>query len=255
MSGDGTLRDKDGYVYRERWPGHPEPVWDTSAQAQKRDRVDLEAHPASRLPNGTPLYRPLEPTPTSRAPSSTADIEGCVAIALFLALFAVGLVGVVILATPLIAPVLMAETESARNRRDMEMVRARQPWAVAAAITAIPVVLLVAGAMAYALFSLFLGFANSETPSLTRALLHLVALGSASVAFLLLSVTGLAPTTIVFLNHKESGFRQSGKRVHATLLRRLKWTIGLLAAATILVVLLVLAIAVLAALVSSPTRA
>ena len=264
MSDDNdTLRDRDGYVYERNWAGQYEKKWDVRRQDYARDKVELEYQPSEHAPDGTPLYRGREITPSSPSeipPSSpnsdSASCEVIMGAIVFVAFVLIPLCGVVIKVTtifigvviapiPIIAPVLLASIESARKRGNLVKVEKWEPWGVVACLMAVLVVLGIAVVIGLGLFLRVAGLAQDKTSSILTGFIYLSAFAVGLVAFALSFITGISPTAVVYLRNKEAQLRTSGKAVTATRVRRLNWAIGITAAGTVALIAIGVAVVII----------
>jgi hypothetical protein len=103
---------------------------------------------------------------------------------------------------------------------------------------AILVVLGIAGIIGLVIFSAVASFAQNTTNQIIAGLIYVFAVGVALVTTVLLAITGIAPTAIVYLRQKETQLRASGKPTVATRFRQLAWGVGITAGGTVGLVVL-----------------
>ncbi|NUM47937.1 MAG: hypothetical protein HUU38_24795 [Anaerolineales bacterium] len=234
MSNDDSMRDKDGYLY-EKNQGQYDKKWDFWSQDYARDKAETERQRSDYSWNGTPLYRPHQDTPSSSKPSSSA--EGFLYLIIALIVIAMMLFWVIILATPILAPILQITSESALKRGDLPTFRKLKTWADIAGIIAALVVIGIAGLIGIEAFQLFYDSISKTLNVPPHGLLPYIVLIPSIVfgliVFALSSITGYSPTAIVFLRGKEVKVRATGKTTTAIAIRRLNWIIGLIAIGTL----------------------
>ncbi|MEA4908424.1 MAG: hypothetical protein VB089_12430 [Anaerolineaceae bacterium] len=232
MSNDNDiLRDKDGYIYEKNWAGQYERKWDSWRQDYARDRAELEYQPSEHSWDGTGLYRQRE-TPSSSS-SSTSDGEMALALIAFVVFLAISLIGVVIAATPIIAPILLETIENARKQGNLTKVKKLEPWGVLACLMAVLVVLGIACMIGFRILSVIAEFAQNNNSSISTMLIYFLAIATCLVAIALSFTTGISPTAIIYLLHKEAQLQSSGKSIAATRVRRLYRGIGIVAVGTL----------------------
>lgn len=111
------------------------------------------------------------------------------------------------------------------------------------------VVIVTALMIGVSLFALTASLVENEAPLALEGLTYVIAtavgLGSAALSL----VTGVSPTAIVYLRHKEVRLRALGKTAAASRIRCANWLIGVIAATT---VLLTVAIAVVVGVTAAP---
>lgn len=250
MSGQNdSLVDKDGVVHEKGWDGqyHPKqglfgPERDTNWTGQANVERDWLGNPReerdwlgrpTQSASGKTLYRR---SGGSSGGSSTSSGEALLYLILAVAMLAVGLIGIAIVATPILAPILLTTTENARKNGNMTEFKKWQLWGAVASLMAILVVLGIAGMIAFGFYSGITGFAqNTNSSIILDGFIYLLAITVGLITFVLLFVTGISPTAAVYLRNKEKELRTMGKEVTATRIRRLNWAICMTAIGTVII--------------------
>ena len=224
------------------WTGQPKVEHDWLGRPQEdRDWLGRPTQSSS----GETLYR--RSGGGSSSSSSTSGAEALLVLILAVAVLAVGLIGVVIVATPIIAPILLTTAESAKKRGDMVEFKKWENWGTAASVIGLLVVIVIAGAIGITLFGIVVSLAQNTTSSALVGLAYVLAVAVGLGATALSLVTGISPTAIVYLRHKEAQLRTAGKTATAVRVRRLNWAIGIVAAITVgLALIIVVVLAVIA---------
>ncbi len=249
---DGTLVDQDGVVHERGWDGQyrPRQGWlgpqrDTGWTGQPNVERDWLGRPQEardwlgrpvRSRSGETLYRRAGDSGGSTGASGAGAV---LTLIVMVAVLITGLIGIVLVATPIIAPVLLAITESAGKRNDLAAVKKWQPWATISSIVALLVVLGIAGLMALAPLYGVVALAQNSDLANVSARAFVLATAAGLVIFPLAFVTGISPTAVVYLRGKEAEAQASGRLATATRLRRLKRAIGITAAVIVAVVVMV----------------
>ena len=146
------------------------------------------------------------------------------------------LIGIVILVTPILAPIFMSSAENAKKRRDKSDFDKWNTYAVIATIVAILVVLGIAGSICMSAFSTVNNsilhlFKTAPTGVLAWSIL-LVSVVFALATFILLFITGIAPTAVVYLRYKENHLKKIGNAITAKRIRYTNWAIVIIALGT-----------------------
>lgn len=260
MSGNGdTLIDQRGVVHEKGWhgqyvpkPGVLGPERDTTWTGRPNARRDGLGKPEQeqdwlgrpvRSTDGEILHRRAG-TGGSAAASSASSTAGLLSLVLAAAALGLALTGVVIVTTPIIAPFLLAKAERARARDDLGQLKKWRNWATATSILGLLVVIVIAAATGISVSALAVSLIEGQdlpaSESLTYLIAALLGLGSAALS----SITGMSPTAMVYLHHKAARFRASGKPAAAARTRLLSWAMGIIAAITVITVLVAVAITV-----------
>lgn len=146
-------------------------------------------------------------------------------------------IGIVILVTPILAPIFMSSAENAKKRRDKSDFDKWNTYSVIAGIGALLVVFGIAGSISMSAFSTVNTSISHLFKTVPTGLLAwsiiLISMVFALATFVLLFITGIAPTAVVYLRHKESHLQKIGKITTAKRIRYTNWTIVLIALGTV----------------------
>jgi len=146
-------------------------------------------------------------------------------------------IGIIIAATPILAPIFLSSAENAKKRRDKSEYNKWNNYAVIASIVAILVVLGIAGAIsmsAYSTLNNSITSLLSTTPTGFLAwIILLFSVAFALVTFVFLFITGIAPTAVVYLRHKQNYLQKMGKTTIAKRIRYTNWAIVFIALGTV----------------------
>ena len=246
---DDSLIDEEGIVHERGMGGqyHPKPgvfgpQRDTDWRGQPNVERDLLGRPQeerdwlgrpAQSTGGTTLYRRSDRGSSDRGSSSSGG-EAIIYVILAVAVLAIGLISLAIVITPIIAPILLATTESARRRGDSIEVKKWQFWAVAASLMGAMVVFGIAGLLGVSVFTFVMsGLSQAIHSSILRIPIFIFTTEVSFIVFMLSLITGMAPTAVVFLRYKELQLRDLGKAVEATTIRRLNWILGIAVVGTV----------------------
>lgn len=264
-SENDSLVDKDGVVHEKGWDGqyHPnqglfgserDTNWTGQANVERdwlgnpKEERDWLGRPTQSA-GGETLYRR---SGGSSGSSSTSGGEALLYLILAVAMLAVGLIGIAIAATPILAPIFLTTTENARKNGNMAEFKKWQSWGVVASLMAILVVLGIASMIALGFFSGIAGFAqNTNSSIILDGFIYLLAIAVGLITFMLSFVTGISPTAVVYLRNKEKELRTLGKEVTATRIKRLNWAIGITAIGTVIITVTGIAGMIIIAIVAS----
>jgi len=242
---DDTKLDKDGIVYEKGWDGkyHPKEGFfgverDVDFFNNPKTQSDFLGNPVEetnfwegsvKSSDGKNLYRRANKTSSSSSSSSEGEMFIVVAVLVST------LISIVFIATPIIAPILLATTESARKRNDLAESKKWKGWATLTSILAIFVVLGIAGIIGVIGFLWVYGtLSQPYSSSIVPTSIFIFATVAAVIAFILSLITGIAPTAIVFLQNKEAQLLELGKATNAATTRKLNWAIGIVAVGTVI---------------------
>ena len=146
-------------------------------------------------------------------------------------------IGIIILATPILAPIFLSSAESARKRRDKSEFDKWNNYAVIASIVATLVVLGIASSIGISAFSTvdnsILHLFKIAPSGLLAWLILFLSTILALAAFILSFITGIAPTAVVYLRQKENHLQKTGKIATAKNIRYTNWAIVLIAIGTV----------------------
>jgi hypothetical protein len=234
------MRDSDGYVYEKNWAGQ----WVEKPElftGQARDTSGLkESEPArdwlgrqETTWDGKPLYRSREESISSSGSGSASSLEALGTLLLALVFIAVLLSGVVIIATPILAPILLSSAARAERSGNIAEAQKRRRQGEAASVVAVLVVFGIAGIIGLLIFLVIASFAQNTTNQIVAELIYILAAGVALLATVLSAITGIAPTAVVCLRHKETQLRALGKSKVATRVRKLAWAFAITASGTV----------------------
>ncbi len=147
---------------------------------------------------------------TSRDDSSGSGGGG---LEIFFAIvaIAVALIGIAVIAAPIIAPILLNTVENARKKGDSTYVKKWESWSSIASLTALLVVLVAAGAIGFEIATSILGLTASSTSSILSQLIYIVAIIAGIISFTLLFITGISPTALIYLKNKEMSLLSTGE--------------------------------------------
>jgi hypothetical protein len=261
-----SLVDKDGVVHEKGWDGQYHPKqglfgserdtnWTGQANVERdwlgnpKEERDWLGRPTQSA-GGETLYR--RSGSGSGGSSSTSGGEALLYVILAVAMLAVGLIGIAIAATPILAPIFLTTTENARKNGNMAEFKKWQSWGVLASLAAILVVLGIAGMIALGFFSGIARFAqNTDSSIILDGFIYLLAIAVGLITFVLSFVTGISPTAVVYLRNKEKQLRILGKELTATRIRRLNWAIGIIAIGTVAVTVIGIVGMIIIAIVTS----
>lgn len=248
-----TLIDKDGVVHEKGWDGQYRPKQglfgpekDVKWTGQPKVENDWLGRPqedrnwlgkSTQSNSGETLYRRSESSSSNS--SSTTGGEGLLILVLVVAVLSIGLIGVVIVATPIIAPILLASAESARKRGDIVEFKKWDDWGKAASVIGVLVALLIAVTIGIASFRIILLLPQYTRVSVIVDITPVLAIICGFLAMAMSSVIGISPTAIVYLHNREALLRASGNVAKAVRVRKLNWVINIAAFLTLLLVLVI----------------
>ncbi|MDI6694317.1 MAG: hypothetical protein QME21_04665 [Anaerolineales bacterium] len=255
MAADDTLRDQDGVVYEKRSHGFYEPKWEFLRQDYVRDRAPVERKPAAYTEDGKPLYRPIVDesvdTPKGTAIPTSSGGEYILYLVLFVIFIAAALFAVAILLTPIIAPILLLNMYKAKERQDLLLAKKYEVWVIVAMAFSILVVFVFAIQNAAQVFLFIASFADSMASQIAKAVLQLIAIGTAIVSVIFLFNMGISPSTLIYLHNKQKIYRNTGNAVAEQRLRLFKWLIGIIAIGTLAIFMAIFAGLILYQIASS----
>ncbi len=252
MSDDNdTLRDNDGYIYEKNLAGQYEKKWDFLGQDYARDRVELEYQTVERTIDGTALYRRRESPSSGSGSSSSSGLEGIISLIGAAILLLLLSLGTAIVVTPILAPILLVKMERAQKRGNLPKAKKWESWGIGAIVFAVPVVFGIALLIGFAMFAAIGVLSQNTTSPILTGLIYLLAIAVGLVASALSFVTGISPTAIVYLRQKEEHLRTSGKSVTAKRIRQLNRAIGIVAAGTVALTVMVYAVLIIIIIVTS----
>jgi len=143
-------------------------------------------------------------------------------------------IGIAIVASPIIAPILLTKIETARKKGDFAYVKEWTSWGLTASVTAILVVLVTAGVIGFEIATLILGLTASSTSSILTQFIYIVAIIVGIISFALLFITGISPTALIYLKNKESYLLSTGEIVKAKNLQQYSSVIKTTAISTVI---------------------
>jgi hypothetical protein len=244
MSNSDTRRDKDGYVYERNLDGSYDKKWDYWKQDYERDNAELEYQPDGTDRNGTPIYRMHEASSShSMSGSSPGSGESILGPCLVTIGIVMAVVTQVIILMPVISPILLVISENARKSGDLRQMNKLKPWSILATLLATLVVFSYAIIMSIAVSMGFATLTRYVDSPLIIFPMCLLAVMLGVIVFVLLFVTGMSATTIVYLLQEETRQRISGNTEFVKKIRLVRWGIGITAFTTIALWILVAFIA------------
>jgi hypothetical protein len=249
--------DTDGNIYEKNQAGQYEKKWDMLSQDYAKGHTEREYQPSEYAWDGTPLYRRRDIS--SNSPGSALSLDGIIGLfvmglafwaiaivavlAMGAAVLAVGVMGVAVLGAPVIAAIPWVKARNGLGRGNLEKAREWEAWGALASLIAGLVVLIIAAIIGIGVFIGVATFSKTTTLSIVVGLIYLSAVGTGWITFLLLFITGLSPTAILYLRYKESQLLTSSNIAAAMITRRLRQAIGAIGACTVGISLIGLVIA------------
>jgi hypothetical protein len=232
---DDRLRDYKGGEYGK--VDSDMTVWGTNSRAGYIDKDGSYISEDGRYlgqvwttPESKPKPSTWNPFTRSGSSSSTENFWiGILLTIIFILLFIV----VIILLTPIMTPIFLSNAESARKRRDKSEFDKWNGWTTITGIVAVLVVLGVASFIGINVFSISNNFLSHLEAGFFTAYMLPISITVAFITFLLLLITGMAPTSMVILRHREIKLRTVGNIKTANRLRRVNWATGIVAGCTI----------------------
>ena len=236
MSNNGTLRDKDGYVYEKKGNNWYERKWDFFRQDYLRDNARLKNQPTFTTPDKVDLFEIQENT--SEGTSSSSSISGVAfLVLLFLILtLVITLTRVIAALAPIVAPIVLTYTESMKKRGDIAKFNKMKSISAILSILALLVAGYFSARLGIGLFTYIVYQINNANLFVT-VLIYLLAIILSPACSNLIFITGVSPTAIVYLRFKEAEYRKVENIILADRIRRLYLVIGGIAVTTISIVI------------------